>query len=119
MRGVFGASFLIGAGEEEALAVGESKLAGRMTDLYLRFSKNGVYQKVGVSVDAASRYPIAKLGGDIIVPVTRVVREQALAFERFIYKRAPGPLNGEHGAGSLFSKEAVHEVDELLKRIWR
>jgi RHS repeat-associated protein len=120
MRGTFAATlFIPGAGEEEALAVGESKLAGRMTDLYLRFSKTGAYQKVGVSVNAASRYPIAKLGGDIIVPVTRVVREQALAFERFIYKRAPGPLNGEHGAGSLFSKEAVHEVDELLKRIWR
>jgi hypothetical protein len=120
MRGTFAATlFIPGAGEEEALAVGESKLAGRMTDLYLRFSKTGAYQKVGVSVNAATRYSKAALGSDRLRIVTRVAREQALAFERFIYKRAPGPLNNERGAGSLFSEEGVRAVERLLDRIWK
>jgi RHS repeat-associated protein len=116
MRGTFGASlFIPGAGEEEALAVGESKLAGRLTYLYARFTKDGKFLKWGVSVNPGTRYGTAE-GIEVI---TGGVRREMLALERWLTKRAPGPQNYEPYAGSKYSESGLRQVWKLLDRIWK
>jgi RHS repeat-associated protein len=109
---------LLEGGEEEAPAKA-SKLTGRLTDLYLRFSKSGEYKKVGMSVDALSRYTKGELAGDEIMKITRMAREKIAAIERYIYKRTPGPMNKEKAAGSLYSEKGVRQVQKLLKKLMR
>jgi RHS repeat-associated protein len=76
-----------------------NKAGNQPAELYMRFDKEGVFQKWGISQDAGKRYSPKLLGDDVIKVVDRGPRIEMLKKERQHVETNPGPMNREPWAG--------------------